>query len=207
MITLSCLLTLWGHYQARLWVVFIFKPLTTTLIFMLAALAPFSLSTRYGGAVLIGLLFSLAGDIFLMLPQDHFREGLASFLIAHLFYLLAFTTDAPLMADSRPFLIALLLGTALLRLLWGGIARALRIPVVLYVFFLLAMAAQASGRAIDLAHLSAQIAALGAVLFVLSDTALAFDRFKMNFWGARAVVLTTYFLAQWLIALSLHLPH
>ena len=42
----------------------------------------------------------------------------------------------------------------------------------------------------------------GAVLFVISDTILAADRFKGAFKPARALNLITYFGAQWLIASS-----
>ncbi|NIW49240.1 MAG: lysoplasmalogenase, partial [Gammaproteobacteria bacterium] len=37
---------------------------------------------------LIGLALSLAGDIFLMLPDEKFIAGLVSFLLAHLAYIL-----------------------------------------------------------------------------------------------------------------------
>src|SRR5947209_5719242 len=43
---------------------------------------------------------------------------------------------------------------------------------------------------------------LGAVLFIISDSFLAVDRFKRHFRSAQLLILTTYFTAQWLIALS-----
>jgi uncharacterized membrane protein YhhN len=46
-------------------------------------------------------------------------------------------------------------------------------------------------------------AAVGAVFFVLSDSALAIDRFVTPFHAAPSVVMTTYILAQWLIAASI----
>jgi alkenylglycerophosphocholine/alkenylglycerophosphoethanolamine hydrolase len=46
------------------------------------------------------------------------------------------------------------------------------------------------------------LAAVGALLFVASDSALAWNRFKSEFKSAQAVILATYFAAQWLIALS-----
>jgi uncharacterized membrane protein YhhN len=46
------------------------------------------------------------------------------------------------------------------------------------------------------------LAMMGAILFILSDSALAVDRFKGRFRGAQALILSTYFTAQWLIALS-----
>ena len=50
------------------------------------------------------------------------------------------------------------------------------------------------------------LAALGAVLFVMSDTALAVNRFASPFWLAPLAVMGTYVPAQWLIALSVEGP-
>ena len=43
---------------------------------------------------------------------------------------------------------------------------------------------------------------LGAILFTLSDAALALNRFRAPFASAQATILSSYYLAQWLIALS-----
>src|SRR5512137_2816097 len=71
--------------------VFLFKPLTTTLV-IASALWVFAPSdAQYQDWILLGLLFSLAGDVFLMLGERRFLLGLASFLVAHLVYARAFT--------------------------------------------------------------------------------------------------------------------
>ncbi|MCP4370587.1 MAG: lysoplasmalogenase, partial [Deltaproteobacteria bacterium] len=49
----------------------------------------------------------------------------------------------------------------------------------------------------------ALLAFAGAALFVLSDSALALNKFGEPFAAARALTLTTYFSAQWLIGLSI----
>jgi len=41
-----------------------------------------------------------------------------------------------------------------------------------------------------------------AVLFVISDSALAINRFRGRYRSAQALILSTYFAAQWLIARS-----
>ncbi len=41
------------------------------------------------------LVFSLAGDVFLMLPTDRFVAGLAAFLVAHVCYVGGFWTKGP----------------------------------------------------------------------------------------------------------------
>ena len=50
---------------------------------------------------------------------------------------------------------------------------------------------------------AAVLAFSGALFFLLSDSLLAWDRFKTKFHKARFYVLTTYFMAQWLIAFSI----
>ena len=52
---------------------------------------------------------------------------------------------------------------------------------------------------------SALAAFRGALLFILSDTALALNRFVREFREAPALVLGSYYLAQLLIVLSVHL--
>ncbi|MCB0300999.1 MAG: lysoplasmalogenase, partial [Calditrichaeota bacterium] len=43
---------------------------------------------------------------------------------------------------------------------------------------------------------------IGAILFVISDTSLAFNRFVKRFRNAQLLILSTYFIAQYLIARS-----
>jgi hypothetical protein len=46
------------------------------------------------------------------------------------------------------------------------------------------------------------LAGLGAVLFVVSDSALAANRFRAQYQSAQALILSAYVAAQWLIARS-----
>ncbi len=199
----SAALAVRGHYggPGRM-LVYVFKPLTTVLILAIALWPGKAASDRYAAAVALGLAFSLAGDVFLMLRSDRFREGLASFLVAHLCYIAAFTAGTGLAADPVPVMAFGTLGLVLLRLLWPGVPPRLRVPVTLYVVVILAMAIQATGRAGRLRDIPSMLAAVGATLFVASDALLAWDRFRAPFRSSRGTVLSTYFVAQWLIALS-----
>ena len=179
---------------------YVFKPLATALLLLLVATSfP---SSRGAAAILAGLFFSLLGDVFLMLPSDRFRSGLLSFLLAHACYLFAFTRDSPVAVPLPPFVLCLAVGGAVLPALWSGIPRRLRPPVVAYVALLLVMAGQATSRAAHLLTAPALQAALGAALFVLSDSLLAWNRFRKPFPAAQALIHATYFPAQWLIAVS-----
>ena len=56
-----------------------------------------------------GLLFSLAGDIFLMLPKERFTAGLAAFLLAHLAYIIGLNTN-PLPVNIASLIVLALVG-------------------------------------------------------------------------------------------------
>ena len=88
---LSAALHIRAEYHGPRYHVYLFKPLTMVFILLIAAQAGRPDALHYKVAIIAGLLFSLAGDIFLMLPSDRFIPGLVSFLVAHLFYIAAFT--------------------------------------------------------------------------------------------------------------------
>ncbi len=167
----------------------------------IAALNNDPISSSYRLLIVLGLLASLAGDIFLMLPGDRLMQGLFSFLIAHIFYAAAFTFEgvggAPIWYVA-PFL---LYGVVMLWRLWPDLG-SMRIPVIIYVATILFMAWQAANRWIETEDEGSFLALIGAYLFVMSDSALAVERFKGRFRAAPFWVLSTYFAAQLLIALS-----
>lgn len=88
----------------------------------------------------------------------------------------------------------------------AAIVGAMRVPVVGYVVVIVVMAWQAAARAAGLGSVGALLAAAGAALFVLSDAALAVNRFRRPFRAAQAVILPTYYAAQLLIAWSVGVP-
>ena len=73
----ACIGADYAGQQAR---VYVFKPLTMLLVLALALQPSTSTNALYQWTLVAGLLFSLAGDVFLMLPSDRFVAGLASFL-------------------------------------------------------------------------------------------------------------------------------
>jgi uncharacterized membrane protein YhhN len=204
-IAVSATVTVAAHALGRRSFVYVFKPLATALLVLLVATGPACFHSRYAAAILAGLVFSLLGDVFLMLPSDRFRSGLFSFLLAHVCYLFAFTHANPFATPPLPFVLCLAVGSVLPAALWSGIPRRLRPPVVAYVALLLVMAGQAASRAGHLRTASAASAFTGAGLFVLSDSLLAWNRFRRPFPAAQALVHATYFPAQWLIAISTYL--
>lgn len=147
--------------------------------------------------VVAALALSLAGDVFLMLPRDLFVPGLASFLLAHVAYVVALLAE-------RDNATGLVVGAALVAVATVAIGRrilraadpALRGPVAGYMLAIGAMVAAAFGT-------GEAAAVTGAVLFYTSDGLLAWDRFEQPFAAARLLVMVTYHLGQAALVLSL----
>ena len=202
--TLAATLALgWAEYRGPRALVYAAKPLATLLILALAVSAPPGADPCVARWILAGLVFSLAGDVLLMLPSDRFAAGLASFLVAHLCYIAGFTHEAgfqlvPLM------LVPLIVAVGLVyRKLAPGLG-SLRLPVIVYSGVIVVMAWQALARCTVVPGSGPALAAAGALLFATSDSALALARFHRPFPASQAIVSGSYFAAQWLIALSLH---
>ncbi len=180
------------------WLNFMFKPLTTVLVIALAWPRGRE-NPKVRRWVLVGLAFSLAGDVFLMWPKQGFLPGLVSFLLAHLAYLVAFTRVARFASRPWVFVGYGALAAMILALLWPGVPGPLRIPVVTYVLCLASMAAQAAVVWRSGASRGAVLAAGGA-LFMTSDALLATNKFALALPMASLWILATYWAAQWCIA-------
>ncbi len=181
---------------------YVAKPLATVAILLLAFVAASPLSARYRQAILGGLTCSLVGDILLMLPGDHFVPGLIAFLIAHLCYIAGFLSRSRLASRPIAFIGYGMVSSALMLSLLPSLPAALRIPVVVYVAVITAMAAQATVWLLEGGGEPARWAAIGGAWFVVSDATLAIDRFRVDVPYRSVIVLGTYFVAQWCLARS-----
>ena len=193
----------WGEHRGPRTLVYAAKPLATLLILALACLAPPGPHPWIAHWIVAGLVVSLAGDVLLMLPSDRFAAGLASFLVAHLCYIAAFTQEAGFQLAPL-VLVSLLVAVGFVyRRLAPGLG-SLRIPVIVYTLVIVVMAWQALARCAVIPGAGPPLAAAGALLFATSDSALALARFQGPFKGSQTLVYASYFAAQWLIAVSLY---
>ncbi len=157
------------------------------------------LPTRGAVWLLLALLGCLAGDVLLMFPGN-FVGGLAAFLVGHVFYIALFKQGIPWFAQRSALAATLVLGGCMYAWLWqAGLPTELRVPVAVYVLAIALMAAQALGRAHLLRTPAARQVALGACVFMLSDSLLAIDRFVAPLPFTALWVLSAYYLAQFLI--------
>ena len=183
--------------------VYVLKPLATLLVLgMVLASRPLP-SRQYQLLIAGGMVWSIAGDVFLMWPASLFAQGLGCFLVAHFFYIGAFATHgAGRTAGIKTLLPFALIAGTMLAILWPGLG-ALRIPVAAYVGVISTMAWQAWGRALNLRSAAAWRGAIGAFCFLVSDSAIALNRFHAPIGDAftsRLIITSTYLVAQWMIA-------
>ncbi len=144
----------------------------------------------------IGILLSWAGDVLLESPGDiGFLLGLGCFLLAHVAYLLLFLRP---LRERRPpvlTLLYLLWWVALVVFLTPQVG-ALLVPVAAYGLVLAASSAAALG--------ANRVAAIGALVFLCSDTILAFKLFLpgFTFWQIDFAIMLLYLVGQGLIAFA-----
>lgn len=178
------------------------KPLLMPLLFVWVwrvADRPLRGSVRL---LLVGLVFAWFGDLFLMPEGDiWFMAGIGGFLLMQLFYVSAYRSiPGPGLVRQRPWLLIpfLLYGVGMNLLLDPG---AMRIPVMLYTVVLLGMGVYALDLTARVPKPYAGRVAVGAILFIVSDTFIALDAFSgmdIGVWRG-LIVMVTYTVAQFLI--------
>ena len=167
-------------------------------------------SDRNGLSLLIltGLIFSLVGDVFLMLPGNWFLAGLVAFLLAHLAYIGGFNVNGfALPWKSILFALTIVVVTIpiYLRIRSGLIAggnQGLVLPVTAYVIIIAFMVLSACTTLfkVDWSLQAGILVAFGAALFFASDAILAWNRFLSPITQGSLLVIIPYHLAQYLIA-------
>jgi uncharacterized membrane protein YhhN len=168
------------------------------------------MAAGFNRLVFAGLIFSLFGDYFLLFAGSDiyfFLYGLVSFLLAHIVYSSAFFRDFKNNPQASKFyghMILFILGVFSLSF-YSFIRDYLndfRIPVMIYMFVISVMAILAAYRYKRVNLLSFRLILFGAVFFVISDAALAFNKFVDPFSFAGILIMSTYMVAQYLITMG-----
>jgi len=181
------------------WLWLAVKPLPVFALTLWVLAAP---RRVYRNRLAAGLALSLASDD---LIEISFVAGLAAFLLAHVAYISAFLADERRPRPLRALPIAAY-GLGMTAFLWPGLG-GMRGPVVAYVVAICTMVWRAAARVGRSGAPSAgEWAGLtGAVLFALSDTLIALDRFHTPVPGARLAIILLYWAGQLGIAASARL--
>lgn len=161
-------------------------------------------------SLLVGALScSLLGDIALMFTEQHnifFILGLASFLIAHILYAILFFKQRDIgNKKKKPFILSVVLilyGATLMALLYENLGY-LFFPVAYYVVIISTMVLMAYSRKGNINSLSYNLVFFGALLFVISDSILALNKFHSEITHAHIWIMLTYTLAQYGISMGI----
>lgn len=180
----------------------VFKPLAlATLIGLAVTLG--ATDTEAGGWLLCALAFGLLGDVMLLADGlGRFRAGLAAFLVGHLAYVVAFWHHGLDWSGWWPWAAAGLLVLAVVATrdvvpaTWREGGPTLAGPVALYTLVIGSMLV--TGFATQ-----EPLVALGAAIFVASDSILSVDRFVRPLPRGHLMVMVTYHLGQALIVAGL----
>jgi uncharacterized membrane protein YhhN len=182
------------HYAA--------KPLLMPALIILAFTA--IQATRGKNIILTALFFSWMGDLFLMFENTNppfFIFGLASFLATHILYIIyfaGFKNNRVSLLKKQPLLIVavLLYGASLVWLLFPKLGN-LKIPVLVYATVICTMQLYSTHAFNKVNKKAARLFLSGALLFVLSDSVLAINKFHLPFAAAGAIIMLTYCAAQY----------
>jgi uncharacterized membrane protein YhhN len=156
--------------------------------------------------MILALICSLIGDVALLFDDinpNYFIIGLASFLVAHVMYVLVFLKQKDPKKSPIGFMIAMFLyALFLFYMLKGGLGDLL-IPVIVYMIVILSMSTTAFLRQKYKNNTSYNWVFIGAVLFMISDSILALNKFYQPLPLSSIGIMLSYALAQYCIVIGI----
>lgn len=191
------LLLISGKVEMAWWLKPILIPFLITII---------SLSEKFKTQKLLqlGLFFSWIGDVLLLFTDRNslfFISGLVAFLIAHLVYILLFQKQVKIVKSNQhirilPLILVYLFGMILL--LWQSLAE-MKVPVIIYAAVISAMLLMSVKGYFEWKKPANLIILVGAILFVISDSILAINKFYAPIPLSSFLIMSTYLAAQYFI--------
>ena len=197
---LYLLLLLSGKEDMAWWL----KPLLIPFLISIVAISD-KFSTQK--TLLFALFFSWIGDVLLLFSDKHplfFISGLVAFLIAHLVYIFLFQNQNKINRTKiylrfSPIVIIYLLG--ILSVLWSSL-NEMKIPVTIYAFVISTMLLMSIKSYFEWKKPAHLLVLIGAVLFVISDSILAVNKFYAPVPMSSFLIMSTYLAAQFFIVKS-----
>jgi uncharacterized membrane protein YhhN len=161
------------------------------------------LSFRYitgvtGKLLAIGLLFSAGGDAVLDIDRTHlFLIGLVLFLTAHIFYIITFFRLSHFSRKRIIPKVLVLTAAIILAFLLQDINHRMFLPVMIYLVIITVM----TFLSLSLEPFN-RVVAIGAVLFMVSDTVIAVNKFLHPIPSSTVFNISLYYIAQFHIILG-----
>ena len=182
------------------------KPLILISLILFFYLQGKHLSQKTRRNTLFALTFSLVGDVLLMFDEvslNFFLIGLISFLLAHVFYIVVFIEKKNRLKKPIPFgTLLIIYALGLFYILYDGLGHML-IPVSIYMLVILSMAVTAALRKGNVPNLSYNLVFIGVLLFLISDSILAVNKFYGDILYEHLLIMSTYAFAQYCIVMGI----
>ena len=158
--------------------------------------------------VLLAFFFSWAGDIFLMFSDRDelfFFAGVGGFFFAQLSYIFIFIRFSEKgvkgYVQKNPWISLFFVAyvAMMLVLLFPGLEGTMKPVITIYALSLMFMSMMALNRSGRVGILSFKLTFAGSLLFMLSDSMIAYDKFHSEIPLAGFLIMLTYMAAQYLI--------
>jgi uncharacterized membrane protein YhhN len=159
--------------------------------------------------VIAAILFGFAGDLVLLFrPRKWaFPAGILAFATGHVFYIISFVkrivVSPPWYMLALCALATIACAATLTRYLWKCMPKKLKPPSFLYMVIIGSMVSTAILFSLYGGSVHRWIAAVGGLLFAISDTTLSIDAFHHPVRYRSVIVMSTYIAAQTLIVSAL----
>lgn len=192
---------LYGHVADVSWLRFYLKPFIMTILLLGSVATPDLRQIKNKKVFLLAMVFAGMGDVFLLF-KNFFIHGLGAFLVMQILYTVVFRQDIKMplkwpgvKLGGIAMVLALILGVVLPHLN----DPVLRVVVPVYALSISLMAAAASFRNYRVSRKSYRMVLAGAILFMVSDTLIAYTSFVQPIAGQGFWIMSTYLAAQYLI--------
>ncbi|RQW71517.1 lysoplasmalogenase [Lysinibacillus composti] len=174
----------------------VYKLIPMFLIIILAIISKAKNARDYKFNIIIALIFCAIGDFTL----QWFTIGLICFLIGHVFFIRAFLTTQESKVPSFIQTALFIFGTIMITWIGSSVFNSegllLTIAVTVYILVILTMGMTAF-------RTNSNFATAGAILFIVSDSILALNKFALDLTYSHEIIMTSYYLAQLFLAMSI----
>ena len=184
------------------------KPLILIIISVWFYLETKSKYDGFAKIMQVGFLFAWLGDVLLMFVEKDpifFMLGLAAFLTTHILYIIAFNKSVkdsalPAYLKKNPMSAApfVMLGGVLFYMLYSNLGELLA-PVFVYTSVIVIMVIFALNRRGRVGEESFKLIYYGALVFMLSDSLLAVNKFLNPIPYSGVLIMVPYIVAQFMI--------
>ena len=180
---------------------YIIKPMIVIWLLLYFLSQTVSVNSGLKKWIVSALLFSWTGDVLLLFQQNNsvfFLLGLSAFLIAHLFYIIFFNrvrVNESVRGNVWLLLIVVIYYSSLISLLYSHLG-GMKLPVLVYGIVISCMFMLAMHMLFIKNKTAGKWMMTGALLFVISDSLLAVNKFYQPFAIAGVVIMLSYGLAQ-----------